>query len=161
MSKLVSGYLWAWKNIEAGTKSVNSLRKFYPDADIFINVDFEGDNENYKKICDDINATYSKNDFQLGYCGNFGNVNVGRDCWSKESTFEWVRGIYEACLKTDSKYMLLLEEDDFVLNKCTILNQNFSMAIHPTAPSPTTATVSPGAIVSEKSCKAQTSGRVG
>ena len=28
MNKLVSGYLWAWTNYEAGLKSVNSLKKF-------------------------------------------------------------------------------------------------------------------------------------
>ena len=107
MSKLISGYLWAWRNYEAGEKSVGSLKKFYNDADIFINVDYEGDIENYKRICDNNGYTFSRNNFQLGYCGNFGEVNVGRDCWSKESTFEWVRGIYEACLKTDSKYIIL------------------------------------------------------
>ena len=38
MSKLISGYLWAWTKYEAGLKSVNSLKKFYHDSDIFINV---------------------------------------------------------------------------------------------------------------------------
>ena len=32
--------------------------------------------------------------------------------------------------------MLLLEEDDFVLKESSILKEEFSMAIHPTAPSP-------------------------
>jgi hypothetical protein len=136
MSKIVSGYLWAWKNYEAGLKSVNSLKKFYPNADIFINVDYEGDVEAYQKICDQNGFTFSRNNFQLGYCGNFGIVNVGRECWPKEYTFEWVRGIYEACLKTDSKYILLLEEDDFVLKPSSILNEDFSIAIHATDPSP-------------------------
>lgn len=137
MSKLISGYLWAWRNYEAGEKSVGSLKKFYNDADIFINVDYEGDIENYKRICDNNGYTFSRNNFQLGYCGNFGEVNVGRDCWSKESTFEWVRGIYEACLKTDSKYIILLEEDDFILKPISQLKDDVSISIHPTAPSPT------------------------
>jgi len=137
MNKLVSGYLWAFKNYETGRKSVESLRKFYPDSDIFINVDYEGDHENYKKVCNDINAVYSKNSFQLGYCGDFAYNQVGYECWSKEASFEWLRGIYDACLKTDSKYMILLEEDDFLLKPSTILNTEFSMAIHPTNPSPT------------------------
>ena len=50
---------------------------------------------------------------------------------------EWLRGVYEACKKTDSKYIMLFEEDDFVLKPISILNEEFSMAIHPTAPSPT------------------------
>jgi hypothetical protein len=136
MDKLVSGYLWAWKNYEAGIKSVTSLRKFFNNADIFINVDYDGDVENYKKICDENGFIFSRNNFQLGYCGNFTGQNVGRECWPKEYTFEWVRGIYEACLKTNSRYMIILEEDDFILKYPTIINTNFSMAIHPTDPSP-------------------------
>ena len=64
MSKLVSGYLWAWTNYEAGQKSVGSLRKFYPDADIFINVDYDGDVVNYEKICNKNEYTFSKNNFR-------------------------------------------------------------------------------------------------
>jgi hypothetical protein len=137
MSKLISGYLWAWTKYEAGLKSVNSLKKFYPDSDIFINVDYDGDVTNYTDICYKNEFTFSRNNFQLGYCGNFSNVNVGRECWPKEYTFEWIRGIYEACLKTDSKYFILLEEDDFILKPISLLNEEVSMAIHPTNPSPT------------------------
>jgi hypothetical protein len=136
MGKIISGYLWAWRNTERGRKSVESLRKFYPEADIFINVDFEGDIDTYKQISSEIGANFSINNFQLGYCGNFGQVQVGYDCWPKEYTFEWVRGIYEACLKTDSKYFMILEEDDFVLNPISILDDEFPMAIHPTNPAP-------------------------
>ena len=32
---------------------------------------------------------------------------------------------------------MLFEEDDFVLKPISILNEDFSMAIHPTVPSPT------------------------
>ena len=136
MSKLVSGYLWAWKNWEAGSKSVATLKKYYRDADVFINVDFDGDFINYKKVCDDNGYILSQNSFQLGYCGDFGNINVGRDCWPMESSVEWMDRIYSACKKTDSKYMMLFEEDDFVLKKLSIIESDFSMAIHPTNPSP-------------------------
>lgn len=136
MGKIISGYLWAWRNTERGRKSVESLRKFYPEADIFINVDFEGDIDTYKQISSEIGANFSINNFQLGYCGNFGQVQVGYECWPKENTFEWVRGIYNACLKTDSTYFILLEEDDFVLKPISILDTEFSMAIHPTDPAP-------------------------
>jgi len=140
MQKLVSCYLWAFKNVESGIKSVKTVKKFYENADVFINVDYEGDVENYTEHSKHINAIVTRNNFQLGYCGDFnsiyGRVVVGRDCWPKEYTFEWMRGLYEACLKTDSKYMILLEEDDFVLKPISILLEDFSMAIHPTDPSP-------------------------
>lgn len=136
MNKLVSGYLWAWTNYEAGFKSTSSLRKYYPDADIFVNVDYNGDIKNYKQICSTNNYVYSRNTFQLGYCGNFGNLNLGYEHWPRESTFEWLNRFYKACTKADSIYMLVLEEDDFVLKPITILQYDFDIAIHPTAPSP-------------------------
>ena len=137
MSKLISGYWWAWKETEAGKKSMQTLRKFYPDADLFINVDYEGDVEGYQKVGEELGATVTRNNFQLGYCGNFGDRNIGYEHWTKEKAVEWLRGVYEACKKTDSKYMMLFEEDDFILDTISILNLDFSMAIHPTVPSPT------------------------
>jgi hypothetical protein len=137
MSKLISGYWWAWKEIEAGKKSMQTLRKFYPDADLFINVDYEGDVDGYTKVGEELNATVTRNNFQLGYCGDFGDRDIGYKHWTKEKAVEWLRGVYSACKKTDSKYMMLFEEDDFVLKKISILDTEFSMAIHPTYPSPT------------------------
>jgi len=72
----------------------------------------------------------------LGYCGDFGDRDIGYKHWTKEKAVEWLRGVYDACTKTDSKYMMLFEEDDFVLKNISILYTDFSMAIHPTAPSP-------------------------
>ena len=132
MSKLISGYWWAWRETKAGKKSMQTLRKFYPDADLFINVDYEGDVEGYTKVGKELGATVTRNNFQLGYCGNFGDRDIGYEHWTKEKAVEWLRGVYEACKKTDSKYMMLFEEDDFILKPISILNEEFSMAIHPT-----------------------------
>ena len=137
MSKLISGYWWAWKEIEAGKKSMQTLRKFYPDSALFINVAYAGDVDGYTKVGEELGATVTRNNFQLGYCGNFGDRDIGYDYWSKEKALEWLRGVYAACKKTDSKYMMLFEEDDFVLENISILDTDFSMAIHPTSPSPT------------------------
>jgi len=137
MNKLVSGYLWAWTNWKAGSKSVSTLKRYYPDSDIFINVDFDGDVTNYKTICEQNEYTLSVNSFQLGYPGNFGHKNVGRDCWPIESSVEWMDRLIDACKKTDSKYIFLFEEDDFILKPLSIFEKEFSMAIHPTNPSPT------------------------
>ena len=136
MSKIISGYWWAWREVEAGKKSMQTLRKFYPDSDLFINVDYEGDVDGYTKVGEELNATVTRNKFQLGYCGNFGDRNIGYEHWTKEKAVEWLTGVYNACKKTDSKYMMLFEEDDFVLKNISILDTEFSMAIHPTAPSP-------------------------
>jgi hypothetical protein len=130
MKKIISAYVWAWRNYESGEKSIKSLHRHYPDADIFINVDYEGDVENYKKVAERNNATLTINNFQVGYCGDFGDVIVGKECWTREETFEWIRGLYEACKKTDSKYMMILEEDNFIIRPLSILDRDFSMAIH-------------------------------
>ena len=55
MSKLISGYLWAWTEWERKEIYAN-FKKFYPDADLFINVDYDGDVENYTKVGEEIGA---------------------------------------------------------------------------------------------------------
>lgn len=134
--KKLSAYIWAWKNYKSSEVSMSLLRNYYPDSEIFINVDYEGDHENYKILSERYNAVLTRNNFQVGYCGDHGSVKIGKECWTKEETFEWIRGLYEACKKCNSKYMIILEEDDFILKPLTILNLDFSMAIHPTDPSP-------------------------
>ena len=135
MSKLISGYWWAWREVEAGKKS-KLFVNFILMLDLFFNVDYEGDVEGYTKVGEELGATVTRNRFQVGYCGNFGDRDIGYEHWTKEKAVEWLRGVYEACNKTDSKYIMLFEEDDFVLKPISILNEEFSMAIHPTAPSP-------------------------
>ena len=159
MSKLISGYWWAWREVEAGKKSAQTLRKFYPDADLFFNVDYEGDVEGYTKVGEELGATVTRNRFQVGYCGNFGDRDIGYEHWTKEKAVEWLRGVYEACNKTDSKYIMLFEEDDFVLKPISILNEEFSMAIHPTAPSP--VRMRPNAIPTQFKEYAESVGGVG
>jgi len=137
MEKIISAYIWAWTNYEAGDKAIGTLKKYYPDSDIFINVDYDGDVENYKKVAEKYKAELTVNNFQVGYCGDFGDVIVGKPCWTREETFEWIRGLYEACKKCTTKYIMILEEDNYLLKELSILNTDFSMAIHASAPSAT------------------------
>ena len=133
----LSAYLWAWTDVDAGTKAVKLLKKYHPDTDIFINVDFDGDLDGYTKLGEEVGATVTKHNFQVGYCGDFGGRVYGRSHWPKENTFEWIRGLYDACKKTDSKYMIILEEDIFLLRPLSMLDTEFSMLVHATAPSAT------------------------
>jgi hypothetical protein len=130
MKELISGYLWGYKNIEAGDKSFEKFRKIYPNSDLFCRVDIDGDIDGYTKISEKYNAKLSINSIKVGYCGNFSasNHDVGRDGWPKENAFEWLNGIYSACLKTSAKYMIILEEDVFVLKPITILDKEFGAA---------------------------------
>ena len=65
MSKLISGYWWAWRETKAGKKSMQTLRKFYPDADLFINVDYEGDVEGYQKVGEELGGEEAQMRMQL------------------------------------------------------------------------------------------------
>lgn len=133
--KLLSVYLWAWANTEMGFKSLDLLKKYHPNSDIFINVDYDGSFEEYTEYGKSIGATVTRHNFQVGYCGDFNGRNYGRTHWPKENTFEWIRGLYNACKKTDSKYMMILEEDNFLLRPLSFLDTEFSMKVHASMPS--------------------------
>lgn len=128
---MISAYLWGYINYKAGELSIKSFRKFYPTSDVFIRLDIGGEYEQYKLISTRYNTHYSVNDIKVGYCGNFepSGHDIGREHWPKENTFEWLRGIYNACKLTESKYMIILEEDVFVQKPITIINNEFGIAI--------------------------------
>jgi hypothetical protein len=137
MKNKLSGYLWGYKNIEAGEKSIETFKKFYPDSDLFITVDVGGEIDGYTEISNKYNANIKINSIKIGRCGIFGDYSNSnpngdenfRTHWPKENAFEWLDGIYDACLKTLSKYMIILEEDVFILKPISILNREFGASI--------------------------------
>lgn len=135
MSKQLSAYLWAWTEVEKGSKSIDLLKKYHPDADVFINVDYDGSIDEYTEYGKSIGATVTNHKFQVGYCGDFFDVIIGKPCWTRDETFEWIRSFYEACKKTDSTYMIILEEDNFLLRPLSFLDDEFSILIHASMPS--------------------------
>lgn len=131
MKNLISAYLWGFRNIEAGNKTFQKFRELYPESDLFCRIDIDGDIKNYKSISDRWGAKFSVNRIKVGYCGDFGSSKhfIGRDGWPKENVFEWLTGIYDACTQTSAKYMIILEEDVFILKPISILNEEFGAAI--------------------------------
>jgi hypothetical protein len=124
MRKWLSAYLWGYKNWQAADHSFRKFREFYPDGDIYIKVDDNGDFENYKKIAVKYNAECSKNPFQIGYPGNFKDYDIGRECWPMDNALLWCDNIYWACKKSDSKFMIILEEDSFIIKPISIIKNN-------------------------------------
>mgnify|MGYP000497953071 CR=1 FL=1 len=55
----------------------------------------------------------SNNSFQIGYPGNHQQHNMGRECWPMDNAILWCDNIYWACKDSDSKFMIILEEDSF------------------------------------------------
>jgi len=127
---IVSGYLWGYKDYQAGDKSFETFRKFYPDGELYLKVDLGGDESNYKSVAEKYNADYSINPINVGKCGDWDGIyTIGRECWPLENTLVWLEGIYSACKKTKSKYMIVLEEDVFLLKPISVLKQEFGIAI--------------------------------
>jgi len=137
MKNQLSAYLWGYQNIEAGEKSVETFKKFYPDSDLFLTIDVGGDIDGYTKISNKYNGSIRTNSIKVGRCGIFGDYSNSnpsgdenfRTHWPKENAFEWLNGIYDACLRTTSKYMIILEEDVFILKPISILNDEFGASI--------------------------------
>ena len=94
MRKWLNAYLWGYKNSEAADHSFRKFREFYPDGDIFIKVDDNGDFENYKRVAKKYNAECSKNPFQIGYPGNHQQHNIGRECWPIDNALLWCDNIF-------------------------------------------------------------------
>ena len=128
---LISAYLWGYKNYQAGSKSIETFRKFYPESDVFIRIDTDGDFENYKESTNEFNVdiAYQKN--KIGYPGKFlaSGHDAGRDHWPYENLHTFLTSIYDCCKQTDSKYMVILEEDVFLLKPISIIDTEFGIAI--------------------------------
>lgn len=130
MDNILSGYLWGYKKWEAADVSFRKFKEFYPNSNLFCRVDLEGDYDGYKNICDKWEVSCYKNDFQIGYCGDFtSHLKTGREYWPVENAFEWLDNLYYICKKSFSKYMIVLEEDVFILNNISILKEDFDAAI--------------------------------
>lgn len=131
MKKELSAYLWGYKNYLAGSKSVETFRNFYPDSDVFVRIDTDGDMENYKSSLENFNVNIDFQKSKLGYPGKFApsGHDAGREHWPYKNLYTWLKSIYDCCKQTQSKYMIILEEDVFVLKNISIIKKDFGVAI--------------------------------
>jgi hypothetical protein len=129
MQTILDAYLWGYRNPEAAGHSFRKFREFYPDGNIFIQIDEGGCYDEYSLIASNYNTELATNPFKLGYPGNHQQHNIGRDSWPKECTLLWLDNLYNACLKSKSKFIIVLEEDTFILKPITILKEEFGIAV--------------------------------
>jgi hypothetical protein len=127
--RLLNAYLWGYKNWHASHHVLRKFKEFYPDGSIHIQVDGGGDMENYTKLSDKWKTTILENTYNLGYPGNHQDHDVGRKCWPKESTLYWLDNLYDVCKTSDSKFMIVLEEDSFILKPISILGKEFGISV--------------------------------
>jgi len=133
---LLNAYLWGYENWEAADNSFRKFREFYPNGDIHIQLDNGGDFENYNRVAEKWKASIKKNPFRIGRCGIFGNYSETsngpentRDCWPKENTILWCDNIYDTCKNLNSKFLIVLEEDGFIIKPISILTKEFGIAV--------------------------------
>jgi len=131
MNQLVSAYLWGYKNYEAGVKSIQTFKKFYPNSDVFVRIDTDGDLKNYKLGLESYDVDIKLQEYKLGYPGKFisSGHNAGREHWPYKNLYTWLKSIYDCCKTTNSKYMIILEEDVFILKPISIIEDEFGVAI--------------------------------
>ena len=122
--RLLDGYLWGYKNVEAGDNVFRKFKEFYPNGSTFIIVDKGGDETGYQNIADKYESTIRINEFNIGYPGNHGEHNIGRPCWPKENAFLWCDNLLWACEQSDAKFIIVFEEDSFILKPISIINDN-------------------------------------
>ena len=67
MENNISAYLWGYKDYKAGQKSVETFRKFYPNSDVFVRIDTDGDMENYKSSLETFNVDIDFQKSKLGF----------------------------------------------------------------------------------------------
>jgi hypothetical protein len=128
---IISAYLWGYKNVPAGTKSIETFRHFYPNSDIFLRVDIDGDLYGYKTETKKYNVDVGLQKSKVGYPGIFSpsGHDAGREHWPYENLHTWLTSIYDCCKLTSSKYMVILEEDVFLMKPISIIEEEFGIAI--------------------------------
>jgi hypothetical protein len=94
-------YFESYKNV------LNNVRLHYPTADIFIYMDsFRDDIEKYRKISDDYNCKFIVRDVHVFYTNGNDPLEVNRP-----KLVEVFDRIKHTCKTTDSKWILILEDD--------------------------------------------------
>lgn len=94
-------YFESYKNV------LNNVRKYYPTSDIFIYFDsFRDDIEKYKKISDEYNCKFIIRDTHVFYTNREDSIET-----NTPKLVEVFDRIKYTCETTDSKWILILEDD--------------------------------------------------
>lgn len=113
-------YLNVFNNRKASIGCIESVRKFYPTAPIYVNND---KGEAYSAICDKYICKYNYCDRNLGYPVQPYGYNV-------KDAVEWLDRVYKGLLYLQTDYFMMLEDDVLLVKKLTI-DPSWQMAGHP------------------------------
>lgn len=103
-------YFESYKNV------LNNLRKYYPNADVFIYFDpHREDTENYRNVANEYNCIFDVTDNEMSYINRNDSVET-----NEPKLTEWLRRLKHTCENTKANWILHLEDD--VLIKREIRN---------------------------------------
>ena len=135
---ILSGYLWGYDKVEAAEVAFKQFKKFYPDGNLQCTIDLGGKVEEFQELCDKYDVDMKVNPINVGRCGWMGHYEnyvedgpqneLGRKCWPKENAFVWMDRLYEVCKNANSKYLISMEDDTFILKEISILKEEFGIA---------------------------------
>lgn len=106
----LSFFSTVYDNKKATEYSLRTVREFYPDAYYMLIGDGGSDHIDLAKK---YNCDFYYNNIRLGYPEQpFG--------YKKEKVLEWLMRFYISCLKCNSDYIMMVEDDVVLLDKITI-----------------------------------------
>jgi hypothetical protein len=99
----------AYNNKKVTEHAIKSFRKFYPNNPYFL---FSDNGLDFSDIAKKYNCYYEYCDYRIGYDKSSG--------FGKEGSQEWMNRFYRACLRLNSDYVIMMEDDVLIQNQIYI-----------------------------------------
>ena len=105
-----------WKYLNSYKNTLDNVRKYYPNSDIFIFFDgSRNDLQEYLEVAAKYNCIVSVRNNELGYINRLDNLEI-----NLPKQLEWIDRMKSACKISESEWVMILEDD--VLIKREIIN---------------------------------------
>lgn len=96
-----------WKYPKSYKNTLDNVRKYYPDSDIFVFFDGSRDDlKEYLEVAEEYNCIVSVRSNELGFISRSDSIKT-----NLPKQLEWVDRIKSACEASESEWVMLLEDD--------------------------------------------------
>ena len=121
-----SVYYQVYNNIELTNGVLTSFRNIYPNVHIRLLCD---DGIDYSVLAKSTNCEYIHSEYHMGLWGWYHkDVLSGKHCygWNKEEGLEHIQRWYSFATSTNTKYILMMEDDIYITKPITVIEKDFS-----------------------------------
>lgn len=101
----IGAFHQAYRNKKATENVIKNFRLHYPNNPYFL---FSDNGLDFIDIANEYNCFYEFCDYQIGY-----NKYTG---FGKKGSFEWLKRFNKACIKLNTEYVIMLEDDVLIQN---------------------------------------------